>query len=129
MTDQARTVQAVRPYVVTSGRVRATCSHMPLETLMEAAPDAVAALQGLPPEKREILSQVIGAYVSVAEVSSRVGLPLGVVKVLVSDLSDDGLLRLHHAVLADDQDLHHGALSPAVPMQVLEEVLHGISHL
>jgi Protein of unknown function (DUF742) len=129
MTDDAGSASVVRPYVVTGGRVRATNSQMPMETLMEAAPEAGEALRNLPTEKREILAQVIGHYVSVAEVSSHVGLPLGVVRVLISDLSDEGLLTLHQAILANDQHVHSNALGPTVSMNVLEKVLNGISLL
>lgn len=129
MTDDTASASEVRPYVVTGGRVRATNSHMALETLMEAAPEAVAALRDLPAEKRTILAQAIGSYISVAEVSAHVGLPLGVVKVLVSDLSDEGLLTLHDTVLASDLDVHSNDLGPTVSLNVLEKVLHGISLL
>ena len=129
MTGVTNPAAEVRPYVVTGGRVPAALSHMALETLMEAAPAALAALRGLPAEKREILSQAIGAYVSVAEVSSHVGLPLGVVKVLVSDLTDEGLLTLHPSVLAGDQGDRGSGRALTVPLDVLEEVLDGIALL
>ena len=80
---EARTV---RPYAVTGGRVRSARSDLPLEALVEAMPGAVAS-QGLPPEKRAILQHAASNYISVAELSALLHLPLGVIRILVSDLA------------------------------------------
>ena len=78
---------------------------------------------GLTPERRKILELTRDQYLSVAELSAHIKLPVGVVRVLVSDLSDSGNIRIHGA----------GALTattaPATSLSVLESVLNGISSL
>lgn len=118
---EARTV---RPYAVTGGRVRAANSDLPLEALVEALPGAVSS-QGLPPEKRAILQHAAHTFVSVAELSALLRLPLGVVRILVTDLADSQHIRVHTSTPVS---VHTGQ-SPALSLSVLESVLNGISAL
>lgn len=118
---EARTV---RPYAVTGGRVRAANSDLPLEALVEALPGAVNG-QGLPPEKRAILQHAAHTFVSVAELSALLRLPLGVVRILVTDLADSQHIRVHTSTPVS---VHTGQ-SPALSLSVLESVLNGISAL
>ncbi len=118
---EARTV---RPYAVTGGRVRAANSDLPLEALVEALPGAVNS-QGLPPEKRAILQHAAHTFVSVAELSALLRLPLGVVRILVTDLADSQHIRVHTSTPVS---VHTGQ-SPALSLSVLESVLNGISAL
>ncbi|BDZ42359.1 hypothetical protein GCM10025865_16580 [Paraoerskovia sediminicola] len=117
----------VRPYAVTGGRVRSATSDLPLEALVEVMPGAVSS-QGLPPEKRAILQHAAHSYVSVAELSALLRLPLGVVRVLVADLSDDGFVTVHTSTPVN---VHtgHGGKSSGMSLSVLESVLDGISTL
>ena len=117
---EARTV---RPYAVTGGRVRAANSDLPLEALVEMLPGA--ASQGLPPEKRAILQHAAHTFVSVAELSALLRMPLGVVRILVTDLSESGFIRVHTSTPVS---VHTGQ-SPALSLSVLESVLNGISAL
>ena len=117
---EARTV---RPYAVTGGRVRAANSDLPLEALVEMVPGS--APHGLPPEKRAILQHAAHTFVSVAELSALLRLPLGVVRVLVTDLADSQHLRVHTSTPVS---VHTGQ-SPALSLSVLESVLNGISAL
>lgn len=117
-------VRAVRPYAVTGGRVRAGGNDLPLEALVEMLP-AGQASTGLPPEKRAILQHAAHTFVSVAELSALLRLPLGVVRVLVTDLADVNYLRIHTSTPVS---LHTGQ-SPALSLSVLESVLNGISAL
>ena len=114
----------VRPYAVTGGRVRAANSDLPLEALVEVLPGAVSS-HGLPPEKRAILQHAAHTFVSVAELSAMLRLPLGVVRVLVTDLSESGFIRVHTSTPVS---VHTGQ-SPALSLSVLESVLNGISAL
>lgn len=114
----------VRPYAVTGGRVRAAGNDLPLEALVEMLPAASEA-RGLPPEKRAILQHAGHTFVSVAELSALLRLPLGVVRVLVTDLSEDGYLRIHSSTPVS---VHTGQ-SPALSLSVLESVLNGIAAL
>jgi len=126
--EETSTTRTVRPYAVTGGRVRSATSDLPLETLVSALP-AAAAATGLPPEKRAIISHAGSTYVSIAELSALLRLPLGVVRILVSDLSDAQLLAIHTSGPVNVHTGHGGANSPALSLSVLESVLNGISSL
>ena len=122
-------IRTVRPYAVTGGRVRTTSSlDIPLETLVEATP-AATHVRGLPPEKRTILDKASENYVSIAELSAILRLPLGVVRILVADLSDAGLLTIHASAPITAHTGHGGPAGPALSLSVLESVLNGISAL
>lgn len=118
---EARTV---RPYAVTGGRVRSARSDLPLEALVELLPDA-AASRGLTPEKRAILQYASYDYISIAELSALLHMPLGVVRILVADLSDAKYIRVH---TSQPVEVNTGQ-SPALSLSVLESVLNGISAL
>ena len=121
--DEAYTV---RPYAVTGGRVSAASKDLPMEALVESSSD-VEALRGLTPEKRTILQLSTGQYQSVAELSAHTRLPLGVVRVLVTDLATENHLIIHTGGTADDSSTHDetGGLS----LSLLESVLDGIAAL
>jgi hypothetical protein len=119
---EARTV---RPYAVTGGRVRSTgSSNLPLEALVEVMPGAVSS-SGLTPEKRAILKHAAHNYISVAELSALLHLPLGVVRIVICDLADAKYIRVHTSTPIE---VHTGQ-SPALSLSVLESVLNGISAL
>lgn len=117
----------VRPYAVTGGRVRSATSDLPLETLVEVMPGAVNSF-GLPPEKRSILQHAAHTYVSIAELSALLRLPLGVTKVLVADLQEDNYITVHTST---PLNVHtgHGSNHSGLSLSVLESVLNGISTL
>jgi hypothetical protein len=117
----------VRPYAVTGGRVRSATSDLPLEALVEVMPGAVNSY-GLPPEKRSILQHAAHTYVSIAELSALLRLPLGVTKVLVADLQEDNYLTVHTST---PLNVHtgHGSNNSGLSLSVLESVLNGISTL
>ena len=141
---------SVRPYMVTGGRTRPTGEDLPIEALVERVsepapvpsprgdvrssstylaprlpqPSGRASLAG--PESRRILELTEGRYLSVAEISAHAHLPVGVVRVLVSDLAEAGAVRIHGltpAALTDPSSADAAALA------VLESVLDGISAL
>ena len=118
---EARTV---RPYAVTGGRVKSARSDLPLEALVEQMPGAVAGT-GLPPEKRAILHHASVGYISVAELSALLHLPIGVIRILVSDLADQQFVRVH---TSQPVEVNTGEF-PALSLSVLESVLNGISAL
>ncbi len=109
----------VRPYALTGGRTRSKGEDLPFETLLVATPAARAAGPGLAPEARRILALCTRPQ-SVAEVSAHLSVPLGVARVLVGDLADDGLIAVHRPVssVAGPRDL-----------RLLERVLHGLRSL
>jgi hypothetical protein len=83
----------VRPFVMTSGRTTGAAGSLRVETMVEANPHA--GLINLAFERREIVERCQTAQ-SLAELSAHLGLPIGVVRVLVADLVDEGALRVHH---------------------------------
>jgi hypothetical protein len=110
----------VRPYTVTGGRTRPSHPSLPFEALVEALGTAEPSLA---PEKRRIVDLTTGQYLSVAELSAHTQLPIGVVRVLVGDLSDEHLVRVHGVTSIES------AYNPATTLSVLESVLNGISAL
>jgi hypothetical protein len=85
----------LRPFVLTSGRVSSADPDIGLETQVTArfaGPGLVVS--NLAPELRAIVA--LCAYpMSVAEISARLGLHLGVTRVLVGDLRAAGHLDVH----------------------------------
>ncbi len=120
LDDAFEEASTVRPYTVTGGRTRPSSETLPVEALVQAVGTVGA---GLTPEKRRILDLTSGTYLSVAELSAHVRLPIGVVRVLVGDLSEEQLVRVHG--LAETES----AYNPATTLSVLESVLNGISAL
>ncbi|MFI9720517.1 DUF742 domain-containing protein [Streptomyces sp. NPDC052396] len=108
----------VRPYVITGGRAAPSRDSLALETLVVAqdgAEDEIA----LSPECGEILA-LCGQLLSVAEVAAHLRQPVAVVKVLLGDLIDAGLVTARPPVTADAAQ-HDPAL--------LKEVLDGLRQL
>lgn len=133
MTDSMMTPEhgdeeayTVRPYAVTGGRVSAASTSLPMEALVEALSDS-QALRGLTPEKKKILQLAAGQYQSVAELSAHTRLPLGVVRVLVTDLADQNHLKIHTGGTAGDESTHDD--SGGLSLSLLESVLDGIAAL
>lgn len=110
----------VRPYTVTGGRTRSACGDLPMETLVESVAPTSG---GRTTEERDILALATDGYLSIAELSAHMRLPLGVVRVLVGDLEAAGLLYVHGLSAATE------APSSVTPFSVLESVLDGICAL
>lgn len=116
----------VRPYAVTGGRISAASADLPMEALVEALADT-QALRGFTPEKKKILQLAAGQFQSVAELSAHTRLPLGVVRVLVTDLADQNFLKIHTGGTAGDASTHDE--SGGLSLSLLESVLDGIAAL
>lgn len=116
MVEDAR---VVRPYALTRGRTRPGRADLPLEALVRGVASATDTVGTS--ERRRILELTGGQILSVAELSAHLSLPLGVVRVLVGDLADEGLVVVHSGSSA--------AAAPATNLKVLESVLNGISAL
>jgi hypothetical protein len=110
---------AVRPYAVTGGRTSSTSSDLPVEALVQALgpPDV-----SMTPEKRRIVELTATEYLSIAELSAHVKLPVPVVRIVVGDLADAKKVRVHGMSRADNYN-------PSATLSVLESVLNGISSL
>jgi hypothetical protein len=92
----------VRPYLLTSGRVRPRDTTLELESQVVATPAGLVAYSTLNYEPREVLASCTEPL-SLAELAGRLGLHLGVVRILVDDLAAQGYLVVvrpggrHHA--------------------------------
>jgi hypothetical protein len=111
--------RVVRPYTLTRGRTRHERADLPLEALVRCvAPGGRTETT----ERRRILELTAREILSVVEISAYLRLPLGVVRVLVGDLADDGLVLVHTGTATSQ--------APAsTQLKVLESVLNGISSL
>ena len=87
--DQAATL---RPFVITSGRTNGADPDIGMETQVTVNPAATPVR--LSPEMRAIVG-ICGDPVSVAEISARLRLHLGVTRILVGDLRAAGQLDVH----------------------------------
>lgn len=82
----------VRPYTLTAGRTDTTV-ELPLEAPVQALPLALAR-RWSPHDLRGRIVALCARSPSVAEISARLDLPLGVARVLVGDLVTTGYLRV-----------------------------------
>jgi uncharacterized protein DUF742 len=115
--DAHRNPRMVRPYVLTRGRTHAQGPVLALETGVRA----VTTIEKLPtdasPESRRIV-ELCQPSLSLAELSARLVLPVGVVRVLVADLVEAAF------VAADDPNSN-----VATDLQLLGRLLDGIRAL
>ena len=82
----------LRPFVLTAGRVDGPDPNIGMETQVTVHPGAAPAR--LPPEQRAIVALCVEPL-SVAEISARLELHLGVTRILVGDLRAAGQLDVH----------------------------------
>jgi Protein of unknown function (DUF742) len=81
----------IRPFLLTGGRTQPTQEGLRVESLLQARPGV--ALGSLRFEHRQIV-ELCQKTTSVAELAAALRVPLGVARVLVSDLVADGSLTL-----------------------------------
>ena len=108
----------VRPYALTRGRTRHTGEAFDLVASVIATGVLLNDLNALGPEHLSVL-QLARAPTTVADIASDVDLPLGVVRILLADLRELGLVAIRTPVtMAERVDKH-----------TLREVLHGLRGL
>ncbi|MFF5264640.1 DUF742 domain-containing protein [Actinomadura viridis] len=83
--------EQVRPYALTGGRTRPRHA-MRMESLLEIG--GIPAPTGLPPEADHAVALCRAGRCSVAEIAARLGQPVQVTKIILSDLIDSGALAL-----------------------------------
>lgn len=88
----------VPPYAITMGRTRGAGEDLPWETLVTTTEAARANRSRLRFERARIVD-FCDRPMSVAEVGVELGVPIGVARVLVSDMRTDGLLAVHRPAL------------------------------
>ncbi|TXG92409.1 DUF742 domain-containing protein [Rhodococcus rhodnii] len=106
----------VRPYMLTSGRTRPAV-ELALEALIRALPDSNERAWQLG-ELDAAIVELCRQSPSVAEIAARLGLPLGVARVLVADLVEAGHLQIL-ATLREDS-------SESERRELIERVLSGL---
>jgi Protein of unknown function (DUF742) len=94
----------VRPYALTAGRTRPSGASIDLIALVTAVRRAVRDLSELEPEHLRLL-QLSRIPMSVADLASDLDLPLGVVRILLADLRDRGLVSIHQPARAGLSDV------------------------
>jgi hypothetical protein len=94
----------LRPFVLTSGRVSGVDPDIGVETQVTTRPIGppwpAVPLAGLAPEMKAIVA-LCAEPMSVAEISARLRLHLGVTRILVGDLRSAGHLDVHTLDVAD----------------------------
>jgi hypothetical protein len=107
----------VRPYLLTQGRTRHTGESFDLVAIVRAT-RAFADMGSLAPEHVSVL-QLARVPTTVADIAADVDLPLGVVRVILADLRESGLVVISvPVVMAERVDKH-----------TLREVLNGLRSL
>lgn len=109
----------VRSYVLTGGRTRHSGEAFDLVATVTATHARVADPGMLAPEHVTVL-QVARLPTTVVDIASDVGLPLGVVRILLADLRELGLVVIQAPVSMKPQQ---------VDKNTLREVLHGLRGL
>jgi hypothetical protein len=92
VTPAGEQTAKLRPFVITAGRTDGADPAIGMETQVTVNPAATPVR--LPPEMRAIVS-MCSQPLSVAEISARLRLHLGVTRILVGDLRAAGQLDVH----------------------------------
>ncbi len=93
--------RVVPVYALTGGRTRSRGADLHLETLVTATREGTAAHSRLRFEQARIID-LCRRPLSVVEVAAQLRIPLGVARVLVSDLHADGMLSVHRLPGTDE---------------------------
>jgi hypothetical protein len=108
----------VRPYAMTGGRTRASSSSFDLLSVAVATGAPVSPGAYLGSEHRRLLNLVSRAR-PIVEIASDAGLPVGVIKVLLGDLLDQGLILVRSPIPA----------ASVPPESLLRELISGLRAL
>ncbi len=108
----------VRAYAWTGGRTRSAV-NLEIETLVSAVDQSRQSAGILQAEHQHVV-ELCRSPRSVAEVAALMRLPLGVVKVLLGDMAERGLVDVHQTVSA-------GGDTP--DLGLMERVLSGLRRL
>jgi Protein of unknown function (DUF742) len=84
----------VRPYALVRGRTKPTGESLDVVSMACSLPDSAPDPADLEPEHVALL-QRCSVPMSVADLASQLDLPLGVIRVLLADLRDRQLIRIH----------------------------------
>jgi hypothetical protein len=107
----------VRPYALTGGLTRPSGQRFDLLDMVRAVHGAAQHLPELSPEQAELL-QCCQMPAPLADLAADLDLPIGVIRILASDLREHGLVTIHRAQPAGLNDL-----------KILQEVVDGLRRL
>jgi hypothetical protein len=107
----------VRPYALTGGLTRPSGQRLDLLDMVRAVHGAIAHVPYLSPEQAELL-QCCQMPAPLADLAADLDLPIGVIRILVSDLRERGLVTIHRAQPTGFTDL-----------KILQEVVDGLRRL
>jgi hypothetical protein len=96
--DEAPAARVVRPYTLTGGRT-APKVELGFEATLRREGEAADPIAGQLAQILEVCDRR-----SVAEVSALIGMPIGVVRVLLGDLVEQGLVRVQATLTADSSN-------------------------
>jgi hypothetical protein len=108
----------VRPYYTNGGRTRPAHDDLELETLVSTTALGATSPKVGGVERRAIVS-LCRDLLSIAEVSARLDLPLGVARVLIGDMAEEGFVILHRPTTVGDRP----------DLALLQRVLYGLHQL
>jgi hypothetical protein len=107
----------VRPYAMTGGRTRPDY-ELALEALVSTTRLGERVSESTVPE-RQVICDLCRRARSVAEIAAYVRMPLGVARVLVGDMAQEGLVRVHQTAAAPDRP----------DLALMQRVLNGLRNL
>jgi Protein of unknown function (DUF742) len=110
-------VSRLRPYVMTSGQVTPADDTLEIEAQVFTTDLGNACRSLIPFERRDIL-HVCSSTTSVAEIAARLGLHIGVVRVLVAELAAYGYVVLRRPGILLGNDL-----------EIIERVIRGLERI
>jgi Protein of unknown function (DUF742) len=107
----------VRPYALTGGLTRPSGPRFDLLDMVRAVRRGAQDLPRLSPEEAELL-QRCQMPAPLVDLAADLDLPIGVIRILVSDLRERGLIAIHRAQPAGLSDL-----------KILQEVVDGLRRI
>jgi hypothetical protein len=107
----------VRPYALTGGLTRPSGQRLDLLDLVRAVRRAAWDRPQLSPEQAELL-QRCQMPTTLVDLAADLDLPVGVIRILVSDLRERGLITIHRPQPAGFSDL-----------KILQEVVNGLRRI
>jgi hypothetical protein len=108
----------VRPYQWTAGRT-APALALDLEALVSTSERGQDEANLVTLEHRAVAQLCLHPH-AVAEVAAKLSVPLGVVRVVLSDMAEQELIEIHRTVADDDMAAH---------LVLMERVLSGLRRL
>lgn len=117
-SDEESDAAIVRPYAWTGGRTRSS-GHFQMETLVSTTGHGEDEANVAAAEHRSI-AELCHEPRSVAEVSALLDVPIGVAKVLLSDMAELGLVTVHRTATGGGNRAH---------LKLMERVLGGLRRL